>query len=56
MLDWFAEASERCLFRHKITLDTSSSSVEETMAEFEAKIEPHLSESDRSRILVHNNW
>ena len=55
-LDWFAEASERCLFSHKITLDTSSSSVEETMAEFEVKIEPHLSEVDRSRILVHNNW
>jgi hypothetical protein len=56
VLDAYAYAFERSTFRHKIALDTSSSSVEETIAEFESKIEPHLTETDRSRILVHRNW
>ena len=56
VLDEYDAAFERSTFRHKIALDTSSSSVEETVAEFEAKIEPHLTEDDRSRILLHRNW
>ena len=56
VLDAYDDAFERSTFRHKIALDTNSSSVEETMAEFEAKIEPHLTETDRSRILLHRNW
>lgn len=56
VLDEYDAAFERSTFRHKIALDTSSSSVEETVSEFEAKIEPHLTEDDRSRILLHRNW
>ena len=56
VLDAYDDAFERSTFRHKIALDTSSSTVEETVAEFEAKIEPHLTEADRSRILVHRSW
>lgn len=56
VLEAYDDAFERSTFRHKIALDTSSSSVEETVAEFEAKIEPHLTKADRSRILIHRSW
>ena len=56
VLDQYEQACARSLFRHKITLDTSGSSVEESVAEFAKKIEPHLTESDRSRILTHRIW
>jgi len=52
----YEEAVADSTLRHKIALDTSDSSVEETMAEFTRKIEPHLSETDRSRILLHRDW
>ena len=38
--------------RHKITLDTSAATVEDTVAEFVKKIEPHLTDNDRTRILL----
>ncbi len=53
VLTAFEEACERSLLKHKIVLDTSDSTVEETMAEFEAKIEGFLSEADRSRMAAH---
>ena len=56
MLRRYEEAVANSTLRHKITLDTSEATVEETIAEFDRKIEPHLSEADRSRILVHRNW
>ena len=56
VLDAYDDAFARSTFRHKIALDTSSLSVEETMGKFKAKIEPHLTEADRSRIMLHRNW
>ena len=56
MLRRYEDAVANSTLRHKITLDTSEATVEETIAEFDRKIEPHLSEADRSRILVHRNW
>ena len=56
LLKRYEDACERSLFRHKITLDTSESTVAESVAEFAAKIEPHLTEADRSRILTHRIW
>ena len=56
VLDRFEEECLRSTLRHKITLDTSESSVEDTVAEFGAKIEPHLTDVDRSRILAHRFW
>lgn len=56
LLKRYEEACERSLFRHKITLDTSESSVEESVAEFARKVEPFLTETDRSRILTHRIW
>ncbi len=35
---------------------SGTSTVDETVAEFEANIEPHLTEADRSRILLQRNW
>ncbi len=35
---------------------SGTSTVDETISEFEANIEPHLTEAGRSRILLHRNW
>ena len=48
----FDEEFRASLFSRKFILDTSSATVEETMAEFAEGIQPHLSEVDRSRILA----
>ncbi len=53
VLDRFDDAFARSTVRHKIALDTSDSSVEDTVAEFARKVEPHLTDSDRLRILAH---
>ncbi len=52
----YEEAIANSTLRHKITLDTSDATIEETIADFTRKIEPHLSETDRSRILLHRTW
>ena len=52
----YEEAIANSTLRHKISLDTSDATVGETIAEFTRKIEPHLSETDRSRIMLHRNW
>ncbi len=56
VLDQYEQSCERSLFRHKMTLDTSAASVVESVAEFAGKIEPFLTEADRSRILTHRIW
>lgn len=56
MLNRYEEAVANSTLRRKISLDTGNGSVEETIADFAGKIERHLSEADRSRILVHRNW
>ena len=53
VLDRFEDQFKTSLFSKKITLDTSAVTVDDTMAEFVEKIEPHLSEVDRSRIIAH---
>jgi len=40
------------LIRKKITLDTSESTPEETLAEFVASYRPLMSERDRTRMLA----
>ena len=56
VLTRYEEAVANSTLRHKIVLDTSNATVDETMADFTRKIEPYLSEADRSRILLHRNW
>jgi hypothetical protein len=53
VLQRFEEENERSFIRRKFTLDTTSVSVEESLAEFVEKYEPHLTEADRLRILTH---
>ena len=45
----FEEAYEASLIPNKLTLDTSTATVEETLAEFAAKVEAYLTEEDRRR-------
>lgn len=46
----FQEEHDRSRLKHKISLDTSDTSVEESMAEFARKISPHLTNRDRERM------
>ena len=46
------EAYQNSLIRAKITLDTSTATVDETVAEFAEKIQPYLSESELMRLLL----
>jgi thymidylate kinase len=55
VLQEFDEAYRRSLLRHKISID-GSATVEAMVAEFAGKIEPHLTDTDRLRILTHRSW
>lgn len=52
ILGRFEEGYANSSLRRKIELDTSSSTANETMDEFVAKSEPHLTEQDRVRMLM----
>ena len=56
VLNEYDDSFARSTISHRISLDTSASTVEETVAEFAQEIEPHLTDTDRSRILVHSAW
>ncbi len=49
----FTELVDWSLLSSKITLNNSGS-IAETVAEFQRKVEPYLSDADRTRILTHN--
>ena len=49
VLRQFEEAYEASLIPNKLTLDTSTATVEETLAKFAVKVEPFLTEGDRRR-------
>ena len=53
VLQRFEEEYARSMIRKKFTLDTSTATVQETLAEFVENIEPHLTDADRLRILTH---
>ena len=48
----FEEEYANSLIGHKFMLDTSNSTVEETLAEFAAKIQPYLTQSDLLRLTL----
>ena len=48
----FREEYERSLIPGKFTLDTTNATVEETMAEFVARIQPYLTPQDRMGLLA----
>ena len=49
VLESFADAYAGSLFANKIELDTSSATVDETLREFAAHVEPFLTDNDRRR-------
>ena len=53
VLQRFEEEYRNSILRYRITLDTSTATVEETLAQFVEQIGPHLAESDRTRLLAH---
>lgn len=50
VLQKFEEAHQNSSIRNKITLDTSTATVDETIADFAEKIRPYLSESERTSL------
>ena len=52
VLQCFEEEYACSIIENKFTLDTSTATVEETLAEFVAKMEPYLTKDDRMRILA----
>jgi hypothetical protein len=53
VLQRFEEEFNHSLIRRRFTLDTSAATVQGTLSEFAAKIEPFLTQADRLRILAH---
>jgi hypothetical protein len=53
VLSRFEEEYEKSIIKHKFTIDTSTATVDECLAEFVEKFEEFITESDRTRILVH---
>ena len=53
VLQRFEEEYEQSLLDRKFVLDSTSATVEETLAEFVARIDPFLSQSDRLRMMTH---
>ena len=52
VLDRFQYEFRHTLFEKKLVLDTSTATVEDTLAEFVEKVEPYLTERDRSRMVL----
>ncbi len=53
VLQQFEEEYQGTLIRRRFVLDTTTATVEETLSQFVAQIEPYLSEADCLRILTH---
>lgn len=53
VLQRFQEEYEKFRIPNKLTLDTSTSTAEETLAEFVERVEPFLGESDRLKMELH---
>ena len=53
VLERFDEEYEKSRIRHKFSLDTSTATVEETLAEFVRLVEPYLEDRDRHFMALH---
>lgn len=53
VLQRFEEAYHQSRIPRKLMLDTSTATVEETLAQFVERIEPHLTDHDRQRMQAH---
>ena len=54
VLQRFEMEYERSLLFRKFTLDTTSATIEQTLTNFVARIDPHLTETDRLRMMTHH--
>ena len=54
ILQRFETEYERSLLFRKFTLDTTSATIEETLTDFVARIDSHLTETDRLRMMTHH--
>ena len=55
VLDRFQEEFDESLIKNKFVLDTTSATIDESMAEFLDRMQPLFSESDRKRMLDHKS-
>ena len=53
VLDRFEDEFKLSLISNKLALETSAATVDDTLTEFVEKVERHLSQVDRSRLLAH---
>jgi hypothetical protein len=53
VLEAFQEQFQLSLFKKKFVLDTTNASVEESLEEFKQQIQPHITPTDRLRVLTH---
>lgn len=56
LLERFEEAHTNALMRRKFVIDNSDQIIEETFSEFVEKIEHHIGEKDRLRMLLRSKW
>jgi hypothetical protein len=54
VLQRFQEEFDKSLISNKFSIDTSTATVDESLAEFVEKIDPFLNDADRTCILVEN--
>lgn len=54
VLGRFQEEFENSLIAHRFSIDTTDSTVEESLQEFITKVETHLTPADRERMATHN--
>ena len=52
VLERFQEEYDKSLIQSKFSIDTSTATVEESLAEFVENIDPLLSDADRTLVLV----
>ena len=56
VLDAFEEEYNRSFFRKRFVLDTSTATIDETLAQFVEQMRPHFTEADELRMITHRNW
>ena len=56
VLKGFEEEYNRSFIRRHFVLDTSTATIDETLAQFVEQMKPHLTEADQLRMITHRNW
>jgi len=56
VLEAYEEEYNSSFIRRRFVLDTSSATVDESLARFVEEMKTHLTEADRVRMIAHRNW